>query len=205
VNLTLPDQAGPLEATISKNETTPLYLSAETTKRGTFIPGPLSVSSVYPFGFFRLAARISVHMICLVYPSPEGGPIRLGQGGGNQDGTLASRFSGPDDFQGLSLYQPGHDVGRIAWKAVSRGQGVYIKDFTASAGELIMLDFDAITSKDTEFRLSRLCSMVLAADFGRQTFGLKLPDTLISPSRGQAHKHKCLRALALYGKKDRIS
>jgi uncharacterized protein (DUF58 family) len=34
---------------------------------------------------------------------------------------------------------------------------------------------------------------------------LKLPDTLISPSRGQAHKHKCLRALALYGKKDRIS
>jgi len=205
VNLTLPDQADPLEATILKNKTTTLHLPAQTTKRGIFTPGPLSVSSVYPFGFFRLGTRISLHMICLVYPSPEGGPIRIGRGVGNLDGTLASRFSGPDDFQGLSLYQPGHDVGRIAWKAVSRGQGVYIKDFTTQAGGLIMLDFDAITSRDTEFRLSRLCSMVLAAHSGRQAFGLKLPDTLISPSRGQAHKNQCLRALALYGKKEQTS
>jgi uncharacterized protein (DUF58 family) len=118
-----------------QNETKMVDIPLKTVTRGIFAPGPLTVSSVYPFGFFCLKTRLPLHMTCLVYPSLADGPVRLGQGGSDLDGTAASRLSGPDDFQGLSLYQPGHDVGRIAWKSVSRGQGVFIKDFTAGPAD----------------------------------------------------------------------
>lgn len=205
VTLALPEQAGTLETTLVQNETKMVDIPLKTVTRGIFTPGPLTVFSVYPFGFFCLKTRLPLHMTCLVYPSLADGPVRLGQGGSDLDGTATSRFSGPDDFQGLFLYQPGHDVGRIAWKAVSRGQGVFIKDFTAGAGGFMMLDFDAIPSKDTEFKLSRLCRMVLSADRKKTPYGLKLPDRLLPPAQGPGHKHHCLRALALYGKKDSLS
>jgi uncharacterized protein (DUF58 family) len=205
VTLALPESAGTLETSLVQNETKRVDLPLKTTTRGVFTPGPLTVSSVYPFGFFCLKTRLPLPMTCLVYPSPSDGPARPGQGGGNIDGTADSLLSGPDDFQGLSLYQPGHDVGRIAWKAVSRGQGVFVKDFTAGAGGFLMLDFDAIPSKDTEFKLSRLCRMVLSADRQKATYGLRLPDQVVPPARGPGHKHHCLRALALFGKKESLS
>jgi protein-glutamine gamma-glutamyltransferase len=48
----------------------------------------------------------------------------------------------------------------------------------------MMLDFDAIPSKDTEFKLSRLCRMVLSADRKKTPYGLKLPDRLLSAGPG---------------------
>ncbi len=197
VNFALPGQTGPW-TTIAKNETKTLEIPAETAQRGVFIPGALTLCSVFPFGFFRLGARLSLHMTCLVYPMPVKGTAGSDRGGSGSGGRADTRHAGPDDFQGLSLYQPGHDVGRIAWKAVSRGQGIFIKDFTAMADHFTLLDFDDFTSRDPEYRLSRLCSMVLAADRQNLSFGLKLPHTLIAPARGQSHKKKCLRALALY-------
>jgi uncharacterized protein (DUF58 family) len=205
VILALPEQTDVLETSLLKNETKTVHLPLKTATRGVFTPGPLTVSSVFPFGFFCLTTRMSLPMNCLVYPSPADGPVRPVKGGGDRDGTAASRFSGPDDFQGLSLYQPGHDVGRIAWKAVSKGQGVFVKDFTAGTGGFMMLDFDAIASTDMEFKLSRLCRMVVSADRNKTFYGLKLPDRLIPPAQGPGHKHQCLRALALYGKKDSLS
>jgi uncharacterized protein (DUF58 family) len=199
VNFALPGQAG-IWTTIAKNETKALEIPAETAKRGVFTPGDLTLSSVFPFGFFRLGARLSLHMTCLVYPMPVKGTAESDRGGSGTGGSADTRNAGPDDFQGLSLYQPGHDVGRIAWKAVSRGQGIFIKDFTAMADHFSLLDFDVFVSRDTEYRLSRLCSMVLDADSRNRSFGLKLPHTLIPPARGQAHKKKCLRALALFSR-----
>jgi uncharacterized protein (DUF58 family) len=201
--LALPGQDSREAQTIPKNDTRHLHMSAATFKRGRLSPEPLSVSSVFPFGLFCLKTRVSLNLTCLVYPSPAEGPLRWGRGHGIHDGSAATRLSGPDDFQGLSLYQPGHDVGRIAWKAVSRGQGVFIKEFTAEAGGAVMLDFDAIPSKGTECRLSRLCSMVLFAHRQRKTYGLRLPGRMVAPARGQAHQDRCLRALALHGHSER--
>jgi uncharacterized protein (DUF58 family) len=44
-----------------------------------------------------------------------------------------------------------------------------------------------------------LCHWVLQAeDFG-QGYGLRLPGVVLPPSRGEAHRARCLEALALYG------
>jgi uncharacterized protein (DUF58 family) len=160
------------------------------------------VSSVYPFGLFRLQTRIPVPLTCLVYPAPAEGPAGQRHRGGLQEGAAAGRDVGPDDFQGLSVYRPGQNVGRIYWKALSRGQGVFVKQFTAGAGGDLMLDFDAVPSPDTEYKLSRLCRMVVSADRRNITYGLKLPDRLVPPARGPGHRHHCLKALALFGKKE---
>jgi len=168
-------------------------------QRGMLHPGRLDLGSVYPFGLFRVRVRVPMDMGCLVYPAPISGEFRTARGGGGLDGSIDTRDAGPDDFQGLTPYLPGHDTARIAWKAVSRGQGVFVKDFTARASRFRMLDFNAFSDPDTEFRLSRLCSLILEAHAGHIPFGLRLPGTRIDPASGNAHKKRCLRAIALFG------
>jgi uncharacterized protein (DUF58 family) len=202
LTLMLPEQPEPLTTTLDRNETKQVHLLLKTTTRGVVSPGPLTVSSVYPFGLFRLQTRIPVPLTCLVYPAPADGPAVQRHGGGLQDTTAAGRDAGPDDFQGLAVYQPGQDVGRIYWKALSRGQGVFVKQFTAGVGGDLILDFDAIPSPDTEYRLSRLCRMVVSADRRNIAYGLKMPDRQVAASRGPGHRHHCLKTLALYGKKE---
>ena len=49
-----------------------------------------------------------------------------------------------------------------------------------------------------EARLSMLCHWVLQADRFGQSYGLRLPGTVIPPNRGDAHRARCLEALALF-------
>lgn len=186
-------------ATLGREEEKSIEATSTAKKRGMFHPGVLDIASVYPFGLFRIRARVPVDMGCLVYPAPIDGEFRMARGGSGMDGSVDTRDTGPDDFQGLALYQPGHDIGRIAWKAVSRGQGIFVKDFTARADQFRMLDFDAFSGTDTEFRLSRLCSLILEAHSRHMQFGLSLPGARIDPGSGNAHKKQCLRAIALFG------
>lgn len=170
--------------------------------RGWMAYQALTLDSVYPFGLFRIQARVPLAMGCLVYPAPLPGPARASQDKNAFNGRIDTRQRGVDDFQGLAPYQFGQDVGRMAWKAVSRGQGLFVKDFTARADRSRIFDFDAVPGKDTEYRLSRLCHMVLQSDRNRESFGLKLPGTLIPPGEGPLHTQACLRALALFGRED---
>ena len=49
----------------------------------------------------------------------------------------------------------------------------------------------------TEHKLSRLCAWVVNADKQNVDYGLRLPGLEIKPGRGEAHKKRCLEALAL--------
>lgn len=179
LTLALPEQTDRLETSLGQDEIKRIQLPLKTTTRGIITPGPLTLSSVYPFGLFRLQTRIPLSVSCLVYPAPAEGNDGQRHGHGLPAGAAAGRDAGPDDFQGLSVYQPGQDVGRIYWKAVSRGQGVFVKHFTAGAGGDLLLDFDAIPSPDTEYKLSRLCRMVVSANRQNIAYGLKLPGQLM--------------------------
>jgi len=168
-------------------------------KRGIVSPETLYLSSVFPFGLFRIQTRVPFDMTCIIYPKPVPTDFEMGGGGSGLDGTVETAEQGPDDFQGLSLYYPGHDPKRIAWKAVSKGQGLFVKDFTAQADQFRMLDFDAFSATDTELRLSHLCDLILKAHSRHMSYGLILPGKKIAPSSGHAHKKRCLKALALFG------
>jgi uncharacterized protein (DUF58 family) len=47
--------------------------------------------------------------------------------------------------------------------------------------------------------------MILQACSHNIVFGLKLPGKVIDPNRGEAHRQKCLKALALYAMPDTIT
>lgn len=167
--------------------------------RGLFIPGRMTVQSLYPLGLFKAWTVITPDASCVVYPAPHTGSFSFS---GNHDGEAGSRESvlrGVDDFAGLKPYQPGDSMSRISWKSISRGLGVFTKEFTGVAGRMVMLDYEALDSEDTEHKLSRLCDMVIKAHNMNMEYGLLLPDRTIAPEKGERHKHNCLTALAVFG------
>jgi uncharacterized protein (DUF58 family) len=183
---------------VSIDRTKTLQLRIPALERGFLTPKILTIASLYPFGLFTFRARLPVQTTCLVYPRPIPAPFKTTREGQLPDGQEQTSRQGPDDFQGLKQYQPGHSINRISWKAMARGRGLFIKDFTAEDNPWAMLDFDAIPGKDTEIKLSRLCDMILTADRQRMEYGLKLPGFIKPPANGGSHQHHCLKALSLF-------
>jgi uncharacterized protein (DUF58 family) len=177
-----------------------IAVTAPTSARGRFHPGPLRISTVFPLGLFRAWSRMDLELETVVYPRPLQGPFATGTGGEAAVGDgEAAAGAGADDFDGLKSYQPGDALQHISWKAFSKGQGLQTKVFVGEAGVTVMLDWDAVREPDLERRLSRLCGQVLRANNRDLYFGLRLPGLEIPPDRGETHKHACLRALALFG------
>jgi uncharacterized protein (DUF58 family) len=166
--------------------------------RGMLDPGPLTVTSDYPLGLFRVQSKVHRKLECIVYPKPIAGSVR----------TLAEKkiaageegVSGPgtDDFQGLKGYLPGDPLQRISWRASSRGQGLFTKDFDGQYGASFYLDWYSLESPDAEQKLSLLCGWILTAHQRNLTYGLKLPGCRLEPGNGKIHKNRCLKALALF-------
>ena len=186
-------------ADFRKGEPSRVMVSASTTHRGLFDPGWLRIASDYPLGLFQAWARIDTGLQALVYPRPVSAPLpnpKTLSAIGNGD---ISGAPGVDDFQGLSAYQPGDSPRRIHWQAYSRGRGLHTKTFTGQAGDGLVLDMKDIKGDDTEKKLSILCFHVLQAHYQRRSFGMNLAGLTIPVGNGQAHRDRCLRALAFFG------
>jgi uncharacterized protein (DUF58 family) len=72
------------------------------------------------------------------------------------------------------------------------------KQYTTEATSILYLDFASVPGDDTEARLAQLALWIIEAERARRSYGLRLPGTDITPSLGQVHFHRCLRALALF-------
>ncbi len=178
----------------------PVDLKLPSTQRGYLIPGDIVLTSVYPFGLFRLRTSIPLSTRGLVYPAPESGTFPLAFAGDLEEGKEQNSRLGPDDFQGLKPYVPGNPIGHIAWKTLSRGQGLFVKDFTAETGQDIWVDLSLIKKGDLEDRLSMICHRILEAEKQQLRYGLRLGTAFSRrPARGKTHLHHCLKALALHG------
>lgn len=170
--------------------------------RGVFKPGRIVIWSRYPLGLFRTWAILKPDISCLVYPKPLTGPLNYSSG--RKDDGISENASrrGVDDFAGLKPYQPGDPISRISWKSLSRGHGMFIREFSGSGGATVMIDHDKIPGQDMEWKLSRMCDMVLKAHAMNAEYGLRLPDQAIPPEKGERQRHRCLKALALFGTND---
>jgi len=167
--------------------------------RGILRPARTVVWSRYPLGLFRAWTVVTPDVSCVVYPNPVAGPLHVaGQQGGDDSGDNPLQ-SGADDFSGLKQYQPGDPIGRISWKSLSKGLGVFTKEFSGAGGTSIMLDYDAVNTNEVELKLSRLTDMVIKAHSMNAEYGLLLPGRTIAPDNSDRHKHICLKALAVHG------
>lgn len=174
-------------------------ISLEMPRRGLFAVGRIRIASSYPLGLWNAWSLVDLAQQALVYPKPVSseqahGGMASAQG---EDGVQAAG-RGVDDYEGLAAWRPGDSLARVNWKTWSKGQGLWVKQFSELRGTQTLLDFNAL-SGDVELRLSILCAQILELTGQDASFSLSLPGRQIAMGQGQLHQQECLRELALFG------
>ena len=192
-----------LNISLGKEQSLPVKLSHGTKSRGYFKPGRISIFTRYPLGLIVAWSYAPVDMSCIVYPAPQ--LLENTKLGENKD-DLASDGSeilnGSNDFSGIREYIPGDSPKHIHWGAYAKTGKVYTKSFVDYHSDDHWLDWDSLAVQSVEAKLSHLAARVLSCHQEQLTYGLKIPGVTLVPACNEAHKHACLTALALYGKKN---
>jgi uncharacterized protein (DUF58 family) len=188
----------PVFADLRPNEPTVASLAVPAPRRGRLRCGRLEIFTRYPVGFFHAWSYFDFGLATLVYPRPDptaGLPPQNSRSGSDEGIPIA----GDEDFSMLRAYHAGDPPRQIAWKALARGDDLLTKEFQATASAELWLDWLEARAADPEARLSILAHWVIETERLGQIYGLRLPGTVIPPGRGEAHRTRCLEALALYG------
>ena len=174
-----------------------IALGVNATRRGILQCGRLEVFTRYPLGFFHAWSYVDFGLTVLVYPRPDptAGTPPAESRSLSEEGIP---IPGDEEFNMLRAYRPGDTPKQIAWKALAREQGLLTKEFSATASSELWIDWNEARAGDVESRLSILCHWVIQAESFGQAYGLRLPGKEIAPSRGEAHRTRCLEALALF-------
>ena len=173
-----------------------LGLPAE--RRGRLPLGRVMIETRFPLGMFRAWSYVEPEVHCLVYPRPAKSafPQATVRDSG---GRASAQAGGTDDFAGLRRYQASDSPRHIAWKRAAQSDDLLTKQFSQEAAHELWLDWQRTNPRlDVEERLSVLTGWVLAADAAGDRYGLALPGLSLAPASGEAHRQRCLEALALF-------
>lgn len=187
----------PVYADVVPAEPASLVMSVNAPRRGLLRCGRLEVFTRYPLGFFHAWSYLDFDMVVVVYPRPDptsGNPPAQSRSLSEEGIPIA----GDEEFNMLRPYRAGDTPRKIAWKALAREEELLTKEFSATASSEFWIDWNEAHGGGVEERLSILCHWVLQAETFGQSYGLRLPGVVIKPARGEAHRARCLEALALY-------
>ncbi|MEP6825573.1 MAG: DUF58 domain-containing protein, partial [Ramlibacter sp.] len=112
-------------------------------------------------------------------------------------GAAATRVNSTGEFDGVRAYRRGDPLKLVVWKKAAKADELVSRDTQQAQRHELWLDFAQTGHINTEHKLSRLAAWVLQADRQALDYGLRLPGQEIRPSAGEAHKRRCLEALAL--------
>ena len=187
----------PVYADVSVAETASIALPVVAAKRGVMRCGRLEIFTRYPIGLFHAWSYVDFDLRVVVYPRPDpsAGMPPAHSRSLTEEGIPVP---GDEEFHMLRPYRPGDAPKLIAWKALAREQELLTKEFSAMASSELWIDWEEARAVDVEARLAMLCHWVMVADRFGQSYGLRLPGLAIAPSRGDAHRTRCLEALALF-------
>ncbi|HUQ28084.1 MAG TPA: DUF58 domain-containing protein [Usitatibacter sp.] len=187
----------PVYSDVSVAQTAAISMPVAAARRGLLRCGRLEIFTRYPVGLFHAWSYVDFNLQVVVYPRPDpsaGIPPAQARSATEEGIPVA----GDEEFHMLRAYHPGDAPKLIAWKALAREQGLLTKEFSAMASSELWIDWSEARGADVETRLSMLCHWVLQADRFGQSYGLRLPGTMLAPARGDAHRTRCLEALALF-------
>ena len=170
-------------------------LGIPTDKRGWLEPGRIDIATTRPLGLARAWAILRPNEPWLVYPALEpNGPALPDTA---QDGDQRRPHFAGDDLHLLRNYQPGDPWRSIAWKASARRDQLMARTWEQPHGDDVTLDWLMLDLPHEE-RIRRLAHWVDLAEREGRHWQLRLPmQPPIGPGNGPAHRHECLRALAL--------
>ncbi|HZV60935.1 MAG TPA: DUF58 domain-containing protein [Methylophilaceae bacterium] len=184
-------------ADIAASGETFMRLPVRSRIRGWLKPGRVTFYTEFPLSLFHVWSYVELDTRCLIYPHPlsHSAPVPASADLGAA-GTLDAR-SGDDDFAGHRTYQLGDSPRRVDWKASSREQGLFTKQFQGEAKSSLWFDWTLAPGTNAEQRIQQLTRWVVDAHHEHQSYGLRLPGEEFPPSTGEAHYRACLSALAL--------
>jgi uncharacterized protein (DUF58 family) len=165
-------------------------------RRGLHRVPPLTAETRFPLGTFRVWTVWRPAAQVLVYPAPEASPPPLPSGEPRTGGLATARIQGSGEFDGVRAYRRGDPMKLVVWKKAAKANELVSRDTQQAQRYELFLDFAQAGHLGTEHRLSRLTAWVLQADRLGLDYGLRLPHQEIKPASGEAHKRRCLEALA---------
>jgi uncharacterized protein (DUF58 family) len=165
--------------------------------RGLHRVPPLTAETRFPLGTFRVWTVWRPAAQVLVYPQPEAHPPPLPPGEPRAGGAATARVQNSGEFEGVRAYRRGDPLKLVVWKKAAKTDELVSRDTMQAQRHELWLDFAQVGLAEHEARLSRLAAWVLQADQLGQDYGLRLPGQQVKPGSGEAHKRRCLEALAL--------
>ena len=97
----------------------------------------------------------------------------------------------------LRAYRQGDPRRGIAWKPSARRGALLVREYERREGAEVVMDWRELATLPNEARISRLARWVDEAERRNLRYRLRLPGGSFGPAQGPAHRHACLRALAL--------
>lgn len=167
-----------------------------TERRGWLALERLRISTTRPLGVVIAWSYVWPQAPLLVYPAPEAHGPPLPDGGGDQ--ALARLHPAGDDVHHLRAYRRGDSRRAIAWKSSARRDELLVREYEEPLGSDIDLDWTGLGALPYEARIRRLARWVDEAERDGRRYRLVLPgQPPLGPAQGAAHRHACLKALAL--------
>ena len=198
-----PEQRGEIRFALAPAARAEIALALPALRRGLLPIGRVKLETRWPLGFVRAWSVLMPDMAALVFPAPEAQAPPFPFGAGQPEMNRADNgilCDGNEDFAGLRSYQDTDSPRHLAWKVIARGGAIMTKQFSATEGGDIFLDWHALpASLPEEARLSRLTAWVLRAEREGRRYALRLPARTFHAASGEAHLRGCLTALALHG------
>ena len=188
-----------------------VHVAFKPSRRGLQPIPTLTAETRFPLGTFRVWTIWRPASRVLVYPAPETWPPPLPEGEPRSGGAAAARMArASGEFDGVRSYQRGDPLKLVVWKKLAKADELVSRDTHQAQRHTLWLDLantgvaasPSVTGAPLEHAIARLCAWVLAADKQDLEYGLRLGAREIAPASGEAHKRRCLEALAVHGTAD---
>ncbi len=174
-----------------------VHVAFKPTRRGLQRVPTLSAETRFPLGTFRVWTVWRPAAQVLVYPQPEAFPPPLPAGQPRAEGAPGTRLSSSAEYDGVRAYRRGDPLKLIVWKKFAKAEQLVSRDAQQVQHTELWLNREHSGTSNLEQQLSRLCAWVLQAEQQGLDYGLRLGSVQIAPACGEAHKKRCLEALAL--------
>ncbi|MEY4883440.1 MAG: hypothetical protein RIS34_1294 [Pseudomonadota bacterium] len=174
-----------------------VHVAFKPAQRGLHRVPTLTAETRFPLGTFRVWTVWRPAAKVWVYPAPEAHPPPLPAGEPRSGGAASARRQSSGEFEGVRAYQRGDPLKLIVWKKVAKADELVSRDAQQVQRFELWLDHAHTGTTSPELKLSRLSAWVLQAEKMGLDYGLRLAGQDLAPSHGEAHKKRCLEALAL--------
>lgn len=179
---------------IAPSASAELELAIPTERRGWLTVPRIRLRTRHPIGWFTAWSWFWPRHRVLVWPRPaDQAPALAATGRADNQNTAGDES---DEFHGLRDWREGDPLHRIAWKASQRHQNLLARQFTRPQRDQVVLRLEDAPGRTLEERIAILARWVLDADRGRIDYGLELGRASYPPEHGDAHRVRCLNALA---------